>query len=149
MFVRKLDRFVSETMNKWSEPALRFSFAVIFVWFGILKPLGMSAAAPLVLRTVSWMPVFEPSSWLSIIGIWEVLIGVLFLFRQTTRLAILLLFLQMVGTFMPLFLLPEVTFQKSGVPISPSMEGQYIIKNLMIISAALAIGGRVNAGPTR
>ncbi len=68
-------------------------------------------------------------------------IGISFLFRSTVRLAIALLALQMGGTLMPLFLLPEVTFQAGRVPFAPTMEGQYIIKNLMIISAALVVGG--------
>ena len=89
------------------------------------------------------MPLFSAEQWLSIIGFWEVFIGVFFLFKKTTRMAILLLFLQMGGTFLPLFILPEITFQKGGIPFLPTMEGQYIIKNLMIISAALVIGGNL------
>ena len=78
-----------------------------------------------------------------IIGWWEVAIGITFLFRRTIRLAIALLALQMVGTFMPLILLPAVTFQAGLLPYGPTMEGQYIIKNLLIISAALVVGGTV------
>ena len=59
------------------------------------------------------------------------------------RIAIALLALQMVGTLMPLIFLPEVTFQTELLPYGPTMEGQYIIKNLMIISAALVVGGTV------
>lgn len=77
------------------------------------------------------------------IGWWEVAIGVSFLFQRTLRLAIALLAMQMVGTFMPLVLLPDVTFQLGGYPVAPTMEGQYIIKNLLIISAALVVGGSV------
>ena len=50
----------------------------------------------------------------------------------------------MFGTFLPLFILPEITFQEGGVPYLPTMEGQYIIKNLLIIAGALVVGGRVN-----
>jgi hypothetical protein len=80
--------------------------------------------------------------WLIIIGLWEVVIGVFFFFKKTTRIAIILLFLQMVGTFMPLIVLTEVTFQSNNV-LLPTLEGQYIIKNLMIISAALVLGGEI------
>ena len=118
------------------------SFGIIFIWFGILKPLGLSAAEPLVLKTVVWLPFFEPTSWLNIIGWWEVLIGITFLFKVTTRIAIGLLFLQMAGTFIPLFTLTDITFQNGSFWL-PTMEGQYIIKNLMIISGALVIGGRI------
>ncbi|NKB66450.1 MAG: hypothetical protein GKR89_05275 [Candidatus Latescibacteria bacterium] len=138
-----IDRSIAAFMGRWGVGALRLSLAIIFFWFGILKPLGMSAAAPLVLATVSWMPVFDGPTWLSIIGWWEVVIGLAFLWRGTLRLAIALLAAQMVGTFMPLVLLPEVTFQAGRWPFGPTMEGQYIIKNLLIISAALVVGGTV------
>ena len=120
---------------------------ILFIWFGILKPLGVSAAAPLVMATVYWMPPFAPETWVAIIGWWEVAIGLAFLFHRTIRVAIGLLGLQMVGTFMPLVLLMDVTFQAGMFPYGPTMEGQYIIKNLMIISAALVVGGTVRRGP--
>lgn len=138
-----LDRQIATFMRRWGTAALRFSLAVIFIWFGILKPLGFSPAAPLVLLSVDWMPILTPDAWLSVIGWWEVMIGVTFLFRKTIRIAIALLAMQMVGTLLPLLILPEVTFQPGGVPLMPTIEGQYIIKNLLIISAALVIGGTV------
>jgi hypothetical protein len=47
----------------------------------------------------------------------------------------------MVGTFLPLVILPEVTFQPGRIPYAPTLEGQYIVKNLLIISVAMVIGG--------
>ena len=141
MSLNDIDRRISGFMARWGTFAVRLSFGVIFIWFGILKPLGISAAAPLVEATVPWLPFFEVETWVAIIGWWEVAIGVAFLFRKTIRVAIALLFLQMVGTFMPLVLLPDVAFQAGRLPFAPTLEGQYIIKNLMIISAALVVGG--------
>lgn len=138
---RNLDLRIASFMQRWGVRLLRWSLAVIFIWFGILKPLGLSPAEPLVLQTVDWLPLLGPRQWLALIGWWEVAIGVTFLFRRTLRLAIALLALQMVGTFLPLALLPEITFQPGRFPYAPTMEGQYIIKNLLIISAAIAIGG--------
>ena len=137
----RIDRAIAGFMRRWGVLALRLSLGIVFVWFGILKPLGLSPAEPLVKATVLWLPIFSPESWLMIIGGWEVAIGVTFLFQRTLRIAIGLLFLQMVGTFMPLVLLPEVTFQTGRIPYALTMEGQYILKNLLIISAALVIGG--------
>ncbi|MBX2828818.1 MAG: DoxX family protein [Flavobacteriaceae bacterium] len=131
-------------MRKIGVPALRISFAIIFIWFGILKPFGVSAAAPLLKATVAWLPFGSPDVWLHVIGWWEVAIGVLFLFQRTTRIAIFLLLLQMMGTFMPMVFLPEVVYQKPWAIYLPTMEGQYIIKNVMIISAALVIGGTIH-----
>ena len=80
---------------------------------------------------------------LAVLALVLALIGLTFLFRRTLRVAIALLALQMVGTFMPLVMLPEITFQPGRVPYAPTLEGQYIIKNLLIIAAALAVGGTV------
>ena len=100
----------------------------------------MSPAENLLKQTVTWLPFGSPDTWLYLIGYWVVVIGIFFLFKRTSRVAIALLFLQMGGTFMPLVFLPEITFQ-NGNPLTLTLEGQYIIKNLMIISAALIIGG--------
>jgi uncharacterized membrane protein YkgB len=135
-----LDQHIARLMSRWSIPALRISFGIIFIWFGILKPLDISSAESLLKATVVWLPFGSPGFWLIVIGWWEVIIGVTFLFKRTTKIAIGLLFLQMFGTFMPLILLPELTFQNGNI-LAPSLEGQYIIKNVMIISAALVLGG--------
>jgi len=139
----RIDRSIAAFMQRWGTNAIRFSFAVIFIWFGLLKPFGLSTAAPLVRSTVEWMPFFSPDTWVSIIGWWEVAIGVTFLFHRTLRIAIALLAMQMVGTFLPLFVAPHITFQPGRVPYAPTLEGQYIIKNLMIISGAMVVGGTV------
>lgn len=136
-----IDLAIAGFMRRVGLPALRVSLAVVFVWFGLLKPLGMSPAADLVRDTVSWMPFLTPDQWLAVIGWWEVVIGVTFLFRRTARIAIALMAMQMVGTFLPLLILPEVTFQPGRFPYGLTLEGQYIIKNILIISAALVIGG--------
>nr|NIM00617.1 hypothetical protein [Acidobacteriota bacterium]NIM62782.1 hypothetical protein [Acidobacteriota bacterium]NIO59082.1 hypothetical protein [Acidobacteriota bacterium]NIQ30121.1 hypothetical protein [Acidobacteriota bacterium]NIQ84924.1 hypothetical protein [Acidobacteriota bacterium] len=60
-----LDRAISTFMRRWGTLALRLSLGVIFIWFGILKPLGLSAAAPLVLATVAWLPLLDASTWVS------------------------------------------------------------------------------------
>ncbi len=119
---------------------VRIPLFVIFFWFGFLKIINLSPAQNLVIDTVYWMPFFEAESWTIIIGYWEVLIAILFMFKRTTFFAMVLLLLQMTGTFLPLIILPEVTFQNSN-PFLPTLEGQYIIKNIIIITAALIIGG--------
>ncbi|MCL6493608.1 MAG: DoxX family membrane protein [Ignavibacterium sp.] len=143
--IAKIDHQIARWMRRWSIPAIRISFGIIFIWFGILKLFDVSSAESLLKATVVWLPFGSPEFWLIIIGWWEVIIGVTFLFPQTTKIAIALLFLQMFGTFMPLVLLPEITFQNGNI-FTPSLEGQYIIKNVMIISAALVLGGRFYSG---
>jgi uncharacterized membrane protein YkgB len=142
-FLNATDRRIAESMNRIGLPALRLSLGIIFIWFGILKTIGLSPAEGLVLDTVDWMPIFTAESWLVIIGWWEVVIGICFLFKSTLRVAIGLLAMQMAGTLLPLFILTDVTWQTGSFPYAPTMEGQYIIKNLLIISAAIVIGGTV------
>lgn len=146
--ISRIDQIIASRMQRWSIPAIRISFGIIFVWFGILKPFGLSSAEDLLKDTVVWLPLGTPEFWLIVIGWWEVVIGVTFLFSRTTKIAIALLLLQMVGTFMPLVVLPEVTFQNNNI-LTPSLEGQYIIKNAMIISAALVLGGKFHRTKAR
>jgi len=121
------------------------SFAVRFDKneYGILKPFGLSPAETIVKATVANFPFGNPQDWYNIIGWWEVLIGTTFLFKKTTRIALILLFLQMIGTFMPLLILPNVVFQDGVVGYSLTLEGQYIVKNLFIISCAFVVGGTI------
>ncbi len=137
-FVVNFDRRMASWMGYYGHRLLRYSLAIIFIWFGLLKPLGMSPAADLVANTVYWLP---PDVFVPILGWWEVAIGVGLLFRPLVRMALFLLFLQLPGTALPLLLLPDVCFSK--FPIGLTLEGQYIIKNLTIISAAILIGGTV------
>ena len=118
---------------------IRIPLFVIFFWFGVLKVIKLSPAQGLIIDTVYWMPFLSPEDWVIVIGYWEMTIGLFFLAKKTTFYAMLLLFLQMSGTFMPLVLLPSVTFQNSNV-LLPTLEGQYIIKNIIIITSAIVVG---------
>lgn len=134
----QLDRMIAGWMAKYGHPLLRFSLGIIFIWFGLLKPFGLSPATELVEKTVYWFP---PEVFIPILGWWEVAIGLCLLYKPLIRVAIFLLFLQMPGTMLPLFLLPQVCFTK--IPFALTIEGQYIIKNLVLVSAAIVIGGTV------
>jgi len=136
--LENVDRRIADWMHRYGLSVLRVGLAIVFIWYGILKPLGMSPAAELVRRTVYFVP---PDIFIPILGWWEVAIGVGLLYRPLNRTAIFLLFLQMPGTLLPLVLLPEVCFTQ--VPWGLTLEGQYIIKNAVLIGAALVVGGTV------
>lgn len=136
--MRRLDRGIAAGMARVAPVVLRYSLALVFIWFGALKVVGASPAIELVTRTVVW---FDPRWFIPTLGLWEVAIGACMLWRRTIRAAILLLALQMPGTFLPLVLLPDVCF--THAPWAPTLEGQYIIKNLVLIAAAIAVGGTV------
>jgi uncharacterized membrane protein YkgB len=136
----RLDRRISTTMARFGMPIVRVAIGVVFVWFGALKIVGISPAADLVANTVFFFP---PALFVPVLGAWEVLIGVSLLYRPLIRLGILLLFLQMPGTFLPIVLLPDVVY--TVFPYGLTVEGQYIVKNLVIIGAALVVGGQVRS----
>ena len=137
----QIDRAIAGWMRRHGTRLLRISLGVIFIWFGALKFVeGLSPAESLVRRTVYWM---DPDLFIPILAVWEVLIGVGLLYRPAIRAAIFLLFAQMPGTMLPLVLLPDVCF--TVFPFGLTLEGQYIIKNLVLISAALVVGGTVRS----
>ncbi|QKJ25701.1 hypothetical protein HRU87_05950 [Aquiluna borgnonia] len=137
--VQRYDSVVIHLMERIGLPFLRFAIGAVFIWFGALKTIGeLSPAYDLVAATVYWL---TPEIIVPLLGLWEVAIGLAFLFPPLTRIAILLLALQMPGTFLPLVLLPEVCF--TIFPFGLTLEGQYIVKNLVIIGSALVIGSRV------
>ena len=135
----ELDIFITKFMSKWGITFLRYSLGLIYIWFGILKPFGLSPAQELVENTVYWFD--NPKTFVPILGWWEVVIGLTMCIKPLIRVSIFLLFIQMPGTFLPLVLLPEVCF--NNFPFGLTLEGQYIIKNLIIISAALVVGSTV------
>ncbi|MGV8131194.1 MAG: hypothetical protein ACP5N7_03805, partial [Candidatus Pacearchaeota archaeon] len=114
---------------------LKYSLALVFIWFGILKPLGLSSANDLVMKTVYFV---DPSWFVPFLGWWEVAIGICILFRPLLRVGLFLMAMQMIGTFLPLILLPEVIYIK--FPFVMTLEGQYIIKNLILIGAGMIVG---------
>lgn len=133
-----IDRRISGAMEKYGVRLLRISLGIIFIWFGLLKLIGVSEANSLASRTVYWI---RADVFIPILALWEMLIGICLMVRPWERAAILLLFLQMPGTFLPLILLPETCWIQA--PWAPTLEGQYIIKNLVLISAAIVVGGTV------
>lgn len=132
----RCDKIAAEWMHRHGQLLLRLSLGILFIWLGALKPLGISPVNELVARTVHWPP---PDVFIPLLGYWEMLIGVGLLIRPLIRLALTLLFLQIIGTALPLVLLPEVCF--AAFPLGLTLEGQYIVKNLVIISAAIVVGG--------
>ncbi len=113
---------------------------IVFVWFGALKLFGLSPASELVAdlfeRTLGWIPYLSASGFVVILGLLEVLIGLLFIIPRMEKFAIGLLIPHMITTIMPLILLPQMTWQ--GI-LTPSLEGQYIIKNVVIIALAAMV----------
>ena len=138
----KVDRTITHWMARYGMVIMRVGLGIIFLWFGALKLVpGLSPAEDLVRNTIYFI---DPDIFLPILALWEMAIGVGLIFGIFMRLTLLLLFLQMPGTALPIFVLPEVVW--SSFPFGLTLEGQYIIKNLALIGAGLVLGGTVRGG---
>lgn len=140
----KLKRIENNFLN-WSAEngitLMRISIGIVFFWFGFQKFFpGISSAEDIATRTIETMTfgLIAPGLSMFLLALWECLIGLGFLSGKFMRATIILLFFQMTGTVTPLFFFPAETFFLP--PFIPTLEGQYIIKNIVIISAAIVIG---------
>ncbi len=147
---RRLDDRITRALQHWSIPALRVCLGINFFWFGFLKFFpGMSPAEELAGRTMETMSLGLVSAgvFLPILATWETLIGVGLIVGKWMRAVLFLLWLQMLGAMSPLFLFPDETF--AHFPYAPNLEGQYIIKNLVLITASLVVGATVRGARIR
>lgn len=138
----KADPAIRAWMNRNGLPLLRISVGIVFFWFGLLKFFpGLSPAHELAVRTISTVTFNLVPEVIIINGLalWEVLIGLGLITGKFMRETLLLLFLQMPGTFLPVFLFPGEVFTQ--IPYAPTLEGQYIFKNIVLISAGIVLGG--------
>lgn len=139
--IQKIDPHIISCFRKYEIVLARFAIFVVYFWFGFLKIIGFSPATPLVQalfeKTINFMPF---STFYICFAVFEVAIGILFLVRGLERLAILMLGLHLITTAMPLVLLPQIAWQGFMVP---TLEGQYMIKNILILASAVVIGSRL------
>lgn len=143
----QIDQRITRWMADNGITLLRISVGIVFVWFGVLKFIpGLSPADELATRTIATLSfgLVQPDVSRPTLALWETLIGLGLISGRFMRATLLLLFLQMVGTVTPLFLFPAETW--SQFPIAPTLEGQYIIKNIVLVSAGLVIGATVRGG---
>ena len=135
----RLDAWLIQFMQRQGIRVLRVALGIVFVWFGLLKVVGKSPVEDLVARTVYWFP---PEFVVPFLGGWEILVGLGLLCAIALRLVLLLFWLQMAGTFLVLILRPDVAFQ-GGNPLLLTTEGEFVIKNLVLIAGGLVVGGTV------
>jgi uncharacterized membrane protein YphA (DoxX/SURF4 family) len=134
-------------MARHGLPLLRISLGVVFLWFGGLKFFpGLSPASDLAARTIETLSfgIVPAKVSMPLLAAWECLIGLGLLLGIFMRATLLLLAFQMAGTLTPLLLFPGEVFTR--IPYAPTLEGQYIIKNAVLISAAIVLGATVRGG---
>jgi putative oxidoreductase len=135
--VFQLDEFVLDTLRSWSIPVLRLALGFVFLWFGALKILGSSPVAALIQETYTFLPI---STFVFLLGVWEMLVGIGMILKRALRCVLLLLGVHLVGTFTAIWLNPHVFFVQ-GLPFRLTVDGEFVIKNVVLISAALVIAG--------
>lgn len=125
------------SLNKISQPFARLALFVIYFWFGFLKLIDVSPANPLVMQLQrKTLPFLSFHQFIVPFALFEMLIGVLFLFPELTQLASSLFALHMLTAFLPLICLPALAWQKF---LAPTLEGQYILKNLALIALVIIL----------
>lgn len=136
----KAESRIYDWMALYGVVLFRIAIGVIFFWFGFQKYFpGISSAEDLATRTIEVVSagiIVAPVS-MPFLATWEVLIGLGFVTGRYMRFTLILLYTQMAGTFVPLFIFPEETFHL--VPWIPTIEGQYILKNILFLTGAMVV----------
>ena len=145
--LEKLDRLTAELLSKYGLLALRVSLGINFIWFGLLKFIpNLSPAEELAGNTLLILSqgLFQPTHSLPTLAFCETAIGIGLVFGRPLRLVLILLFFHMLGTMTPLFLCPSEMFSHGIFGLT--LEGQYVIKNLVLTSAGLVLGSTIRGG---
>jgi len=143
----RVDARLTDWMARRGVTLLRLALGIVFLWFGALKFFpGLSPAQTLAADTIGVLTMgqLEPRTAVRLLALWETLIGLGLLCGAYLRVTLFLLWTQMLGTITPLFLFPDQAFTR--VPFAPTLEGQYIIKNVVLIAAGIVIGATVRGG---
>ena len=126
------------TWDEYLQFINRLTMFIVFFWFGFLKIISHSPAEQLVsdLHKVTIAPLINQQHFIMFLGIFECVIGIAWLFPRLTKIAFVLFAIQIITTFLPfVFISDEIV--KNGFELS--LTGQYIVKNLVLISCALNI----------
>ncbi|EON79480.1 hypothetical protein ADIS_0047 [Lunatimonas lonarensis] len=145
---KQIDDAIVKWKRKYSITLLRLSVGLVFFWFGVLKFFpSVSPAEGIVLDTIhqitfGWLSDRQISVGLAT---WEALIGIGLIVGRYMRAILFLLFLQLPGTFLPVLFFPDQVFEI--IPWVPTLKGQYIFKNLVIVAAGIVLGSQVEEKP--
>ena len=136
--LRKTDRALVPLMRRLGHRTERYLLAIVFIWFGTLKIIGETSATSIVAKSIYW---FNPELIVPLLGTWELVMGASLIFNFSLRLAILLLFVRVPGTLLAFYYHFAECF--SGSILLPTIQGQYLIKELTLVGAALVIGSTI------
>ena len=141
MSLRQIDAAIVRFLQRWSVPLLRISLGIVFIWCGALTVFAMTPVTDLVAATVYWV---DPDWFVPALGVVEMIVGIGLIVRRALRIVLILFVAQMAGTFMVLIVVPEVAFEGGNV-IESTVEGEFVIKNLVLLTAGLVVGSTVGS----
>jgi uncharacterized membrane protein YkgB len=120
---------------------LRTVIGIVYLWFGGLKLFPLqSPVEPLMREAYAFLQewgIMSLGTFIVMVGLWEVLIGIGFLAGRYMNVFIVLILLQLAGAFSPIFLAPEEVWR--SFPLTLTLAGQYIVKDLILLAAVYVI----------
>jgi putative oxidoreductase len=137
MITNLFDTKVRPFMRRWGMTALRIALGIVYVWFGALKLTEVSPVVGLIHETYT----FFPGWFVTALAIGEIVIGLGLIFWVAPRTTVVLLWMQLAGTFGCFVLNPSLFFMH-GNPLLLTMWGEFVVKNIVFVAAGLAIGGQ-------
>jgi putative oxidoreductase len=143
--LRSIEAGVAIWLARYSIDLLRISLGLVFFGFGVLKFVpGLSPAESLATQTLGVMTfgLVPDQVGLIFVASLETVIGLLLLTGRWMRLALVLLAFELVGILSPLVLLPAEMFRDAGVVVTPTLEGQYVLKDVIVVAAGLVVAAR-------
>lgn len=136
--LEQIDLRIAYWMRHTGHRIDRFLLGAVFIWFGMLKVFGYNSATSIIAKTVY---LGSPETTVPLLGLWEATMGLCLVVRPLMRVALLLLFIRLPGTLLALALRPEVCFD--GSILLPTIQGQYLMKDFILVGTALILGGTV------
>lgn len=134
-----LQRRIAAAVRPYALVLLRMSLGLVYLWFGALKALEVSPVGTLVAHT---LPFLDPTWFLPVLGGIEVLLGVALLVGRLLGVLCVVLILHLAGTFLVLVTQSELAFQH-GNPLLLTTLGEFVVKNVVLMSAALVLAARL------
>ena len=140
-----LEQRAVAVLRRVAVPLLRVSLGLVFVWFGALKVLNVTPVGELVAGT---LPFVDPAWFVPFLGAVEVALGVGLLVGRWITAVCAVLVAHLCGTFLVLVMQPQLAFQ-DGNPLLLTTIGEFVIKNVVLISAALVLAARMREVKTQ
>ena len=137
--IHKIDEKLILFFKRYGHMLHRFSIAILFIWFGLLKPFGLETTTSLIAHTIYFG---DPETMVKILGWWEVSIGLTLMVRKLVRVAFALIVIRLPFILVAFFLMHDVCFVH--FPFALTLEGQYLIKDLTLFAATIAIAGMLD-----